>query len=216
MRSVIKRAVPHWLVARRLSVQSLQSVLLTFDDGPHPDVTPAVLDRLDAFGAKAVFFLVGRRIKRAATLPEEIQRRGHILGNHTHLHRAADVISSGRRPRFCVYRRDCKRCQDAIERHAGRRPRVFRPPGGRLTPVTMLVPKLLGLRLITWSIDVGDWKFRSASEAEAGGREALRLITPGDIVLLHDDNIHVLALLDVLLPGLLDRGYDLACGINDL
>jgi len=216
LRSAVKSLLPRTLVVRRLAGTVAPSVLLTFDDGPHPEVTPAVLDRMDAYGARAVFFVVGNRVKRAAHLLHEIRRRGHLLGNHSYLHHANYMLTGTPQPRFGLYYRDLQRCQEVVEHHTGDKPRLFRPPGGRLTPVTLLVPKLLGLRCVTWSVDVGDWRFRSEAEAGAGGQELLRLITPGDIVLLHDDNPSVLDLLDILLPGLQGRRYDLGSGINAL
>lgn len=216
VRSLFKAAIPRWVLVRRLRPAALPSVLLTFDDGPHPDVTPAVLDRLDSYGAKAVFFLIGKRIDRAAHLPAEILRRGHRLGNHTYLHRSEDVLSDARRPRLTDYYRDSARCQDVIKKHAGIPPLLFRPPGGRLTLATLMVPKLLGLRCVTWSADIEDWRMRSAAEARIGAEQLLDRIMPGDIVLLHDDNACVLEILDALLPGLKKRNIDLSLGIEAL
>jgi peptidoglycan/xylan/chitin deacetylase (PgdA/CDA1 family) len=193
-----------------------KSLLLTFDDGPDAKVTPAVLDRLDAYGVKAVFFIVGRRVKHAPHLLAEIQKRGHRIGNHTHLHRPGYVLGSVFNLAFRSYYRDLRRCQAVVEKLTGSTPNLFRPPGGRLTLRNLAVPQVLGLRCVLWSQEVGDWRFRSASEGAAGGQELLRRVGPGDIILLHDDNPSVLDLLDVLLPGLQVRGYDLASGINRL
>jgi len=83
-----------------------------------------------------------------------------------------------------------------------------------MTATTLLVPKLLGLRCILWSLEVKDWTFECRDEARDGALKILRRIAPGDIVLLHDLNLHLLDLLDVLLPELRRRGYDLASGID--
>jgi peptidoglycan/xylan/chitin deacetylase (PgdA/CDA1 family) len=214
VRLAIKALLPRTLVVQRLDRRAANTVLLTFDDGPHRDVTPAVLERLELFGAKAVFFVVGHRIKKAPGILEQIRKRGHLIGNHSHLHRRSYVLQTQSPIGFRFFYRDAQRCQDVIERNSGGRPKLFRPPGGRLTPTTVLVPQLLGLRCLTWSVDVGDWQFRSASEAHAGAEELLRRIAAGDIVLLHDDNRYVLDLLDTLLPGLSERQYDLATGIR--
>jgi len=213
LRALLKAMLPRALVTTRLRGGG-RSVLLTFDDGPHAEVTPAVLDRLDRYRARAVFFLIGRRIKRAPHIPAQIRERGHVLGNHSHLHRDRYVLPERGSPRFCEYYRDSQRCQAAIERHAGERPALFRPPGGRLTPVTVLVPKLLKLRCVTWSRESSDWRFRSPAEARDGGTALAAAVTPGDIVLLHDDNPCVLDVLDVLLPELVRRDLDLASGIR--
>ena len=75
VRSLIKALLPRLLVMKRLPPAAHPAVLLTFDDGPHPEVTPAVLDRLAAHGARAVFFPIGRRIKRAPHLLAEVRKR---------------------------------------------------------------------------------------------------------------------------------------------
>jgi peptidoglycan/xylan/chitin deacetylase (PgdA/CDA1 family) len=214
LRAAAKALMPRALVVRRLRAGARSSVLLTLDDGPDPDVTPAVLDRLDAYGAKAAFFVVGRRLKRAGDLLARIHRAGHVVGNHSHLHRDRYVLSDGPHATIAEYYRDCARCQLAIEERLGARPRWFRPPGGRLTVTTLLVPRLLGLRCITWSQDVEDWRFRELTDARAGADALVRAIRPGDIVLLHDNNPRVLDLLDVLLPALQARGFDLGDGVH--
>jgi peptidoglycan/xylan/chitin deacetylase (PgdA/CDA1 family) len=216
LRSVLKQTIPDAVVARTLRKGPDSSVLLTFDDGPSPDVTPAVLERLDRYGARALFFVIGRRVKRVPHLLAQIRARGHALGNHSHLHRRHYVLQSERSPRFCEYYRDVRRCQEVIERETGELPRLFRPPGGRLTPVTVIVPRLLGLRCISWSREVQDWRFRSTAEARDGAVRLAAAIQPRDIVLLHDDNPCVLDLLDELLPALAARGLDLTKAVDYL
>jgi peptidoglycan-N-acetylglucosamine deacetylase len=213
---MLKRMLPRAVAVRQLSPRVDKALLLTFDDGPHAEVTPAVLDRLDAWGAKAVFFIVGSRVKRAPHLLAEIQKRGHRIGNHTYLHRPSYVLGSAFNLGFAGYYRDLRRCQAVVEEHTRSMPKLFRPPGGRLTLRNLAVPPCLGLRCVLWSQEVGDWRFRSSSEGAAGGEELLRRAGPSDIILLHDDNPSVLDLLDVLLPGLQARGYDLASGITHL
>jgi len=216
LRSTLKRVIPEAVVVRSLPREAANSVLLTFDDGPHPDITPAVLERLDHYNAKAVFFLIGRRIKRAPSVVPQILAKGHLVGNHSHLHRDRYVLPSKGKPRFLEYYRDARRCQDVVERYAGQRPRLFRPPGGRLTPVTVLVPRLLGLRCVNWSREVADWSFRTSREARVGAARLATTIEPRDIVLLHDDNPCVLDLLDHLLPALAARALDLSSSTNYL
>lgn len=208
--------LPRAVVVRRLRRRADNALLLTFDDGPHAEVTPAVLDRLDAYGAKAVFFIVGSRVKHAPHMLAEIVKRGHRIGNHTYLHRPSYVRDPVLNWGFAGYYRDLRRCQAVVQGLTGIKPDLFRPPGGRLSLRNLAVPRCLGLRCVVWSQEVGDWRFRSASEGAAGGQELLRRAGPRDIILLHDDNPSVLHLLDVLLPGLQARGYDLTSGINRL
>jgi peptidoglycan/xylan/chitin deacetylase (PgdA/CDA1 family) len=209
-----KRFIPRSLAIRRLRPSPRPTILLTFDDGPHPDVTPAVLDRLATYGAQAAFFVIGRRAKRAAHVLIRTQQAGHAVGNHSHLHRRRYYEPGEPRVAMLDYYRDCVRCQSVISGAVGPGSNLFRPPGGYVSPTTLLVPKLLGLRCVLWSRYVKDWTFCSPGEARAGAEELLRAIAPRDIVLLHDWNPHILDLLDVLLPGLRDRGFDLTSGLR--
>lgn len=206
----LKAAIPRACVVRTLRPAGPPSLLLTFDDGPDPRFTPGVLDRLDRAGAKGVFFLVGRRVKRAPGLAREILDRGHRIGNHSHLHRRSYVKGGGQQVGLGAYLRDLERCQARIEAATGRPPDLFRPPGGRLVPKTLIAPRLLGLRTVNWSLEVRDWSFRGEEEARLGARTLVEAARGGDILLLHDDHPWILPLLDDLLPGLAGRGFDLA------
>jgi peptidoglycan/xylan/chitin deacetylase (PgdA/CDA1 family) len=170
-------------------------VALTFDDGPHPVHTPAVLDRLGRYGAPATFFLVGERVAAAPHLPDAIAGAGHALGNHTLSHPRFRGLA------FADPLHEISRCKELVPGAVS-----FRPPFGRLTPGVWLAARRLGLPVVTWSVDSGDWQCRTAAEASACARQVLELVRPGDIVLLHDDRPWIELILDVLLPGLAARG----------
>jgi peptidoglycan/xylan/chitin deacetylase (PgdA/CDA1 family) len=214
LRSRVKRLIPRSVAIQRLRWSPQPTILLTFDDGPHPEITPAVLERLERHGARAVFFVIGRRARRAQELLARIRSAGHLIGNHSHLHRDGYVLPTASQTSFLSYYHDCSRCRTVIARSTGAPPRLYRPPGGRITAATMLAPRLLGMRSVLWSREVADWAFRTTDEAEAGASELLRTIAPQDIVLLHDDNHQVLSLLDRVLPVLQSRGFDLASGVD--
>jgi peptidoglycan/xylan/chitin deacetylase (PgdA/CDA1 family) len=214
LRSRVKSLIPRSVAIQRLRWSPQPTILLTFDDGPHPEVTPRVLDRLERHGARAVFFVIGRRARRAPHVLEQIRSAGHLIGNHSHLHRDGYVLTTAAQTSWVGYYKDCGRCQSIVARTAGVSPRLFRPPGGRLTAATLVTPRLLGMRSVLWTREVADWAFRRSDEAEAGASRLLRTIAPQDIVLLHDDNRHVLELLDRILPALQDRGFDLASGVD--
>ena len=183
-------------------------LLLTFDDGPDPDVTPAVLDLLARYDAKAVFFIVGNRIPRAPQMLSRILKEGHWIGNHTFRH------PLGGTPSFIEYYRDVKNCQAVIESHIGQRPSLFRPPLGSLTFASLLAPRLAGLQTMLWSVDVDDWKLRRDDDAVRAGNRLAELAAPGDIVLLHDDNSCVVPLLETALPKLCDRQLDVTNALS--
>lgn len=202
-RGTVKRAVLRAAsVVSRLDRRAGHSALLTFDDGPHPEVTTAVLDRLERYDAHAVFFIVGNRIPLAPWALSRILDGGHRLGNHTYYH---DYKNRG----VSEYSDDIGRCQGAVEALIGVSPSLFRPPLGRITVSGLRAARRHGLKTYHWSVECADWSLRSREAAIDSGERLGRIIGPGDIVLLHDDNPYVLPILDVLLPQLADRGLDL-------
>jgi len=206
----LKNMLPQCFLVRRLPKEASNCILLTFDDGPHPDITPAVLERLMDYNARAIFFIPGRRIARAPHLLKRIKENGHIIGNHTYIH------SNNRQPMFLDYYRDLQKCQIEIEKHTGEKPKWFRPTGGRISFRSLLVPKLIGTKAIIWSTEAKEWKCQTSEKACQSAEDLLRLLKPMDIVLFHDDNPYVLEILDIVLPAIRRRGYDLNSGIGFL
>ena len=153
-------------------------VALTFDDGPDPEVTPAVLRLLEQAGARATFFCVGQRAEAHPEVMAAIRARGHGVGNHSYSHPNGFAL---RGPGGLS--REIRRAQEAIERVGGGRPRLFRAPAGIQNP--WLAPTLAaaGLRLVSWTRRGYDTVSRD------GARVAARLgrgLQAGDILLLHD------------------------------
>jgi peptidoglycan/xylan/chitin deacetylase (PgdA/CDA1 family) len=178
-----------------------RELVLTIDDGPDPDVTPAVLDALDAAGAKATFFCIADRVAAHPALAREIVRRGHDIQNHTASHRHHFSLLGPR-----GYADELGRAQDIIESVTGQQPRYFRAPAGFRNPFIAPVLARLGLTLVSWTRRGFDTR-----EADAG-RVLDRLsrgLAAGDILLLHDGHARRTAagqpvILDVL-PPLLER-----------
>ena len=186
-------------------------LLLTFDDGPHPERTPAVLDALRRHGARAAFFVVGSRIPRAPHMLEQLASEGHLIGNHSFAHPLDKQFN------LRDYRSDLLQCQDAVQALTGERPALFRPPLGHLSAASVIAPRLVGLRSMLWSIDSEDWTLRSR-DALAGMAERLvhNVSSPraNHIVLFHDDNPFTAELLDLVLPELASRNLDLKSGVE--
>ena len=211
-RQMIKSLIPQMLLITRLSRNAGQnnSLLLTFDDGPDPDVTPKVLSLLKRFDARAVFFTVGRRIEKCPHLLAAIKNDGHELGNHTYIH------LNQREPGFLQYWQDLRRCQDLIQHHCGYSPKLFRAPSGHISPTSLIASRLAGLRSVNWSLGVKDWQCRSKSDAHKAADQIIQFVKPRDIVLLHDDNPYVVDILQIVLPFLKSKGFELASGCNYL
>jgi len=182
------------------------TVLLSFDDGPTATVTDAVLDRLAAHGARALFCLIGQRVAAEPALTRRIIDAGHALGNHSFSH---DLSSWPNPP---AYLDDLDRCSEAIAEATGRRPGAFRAPGGRLHRASVLGPRALGLRHVLWSVDPRDYRCHHADDGRRLGRRLAEVVRGRDIVLLHDNHAAIAPLLDELLPRLTARGLDLASG----
>ncbi len=153
-------------------------IAITLDDGPDPEVTPAVLDLLDERRALATFFCIGDRARRHADLCREIARRGHSLENHSrgHLHSFAFLTPSGLRHEIAT-------AQETIGELAGTRPRFFRPPAGLRNPLLDPVLHGLDLRLATWTRRGFDTRDRDPARVAA---RLTRGLDAGDILLLHD------------------------------
>ncbi len=155
-----------------------KEVALTFDDGPDPEVTPRVLDRLDETGMRATFFLIGERSALHPALVREIVRRGHAVENHGHRHSTA----------FAFYglgrmRRDVEAAQAAIADAAGVAPVFFRAPFGIRSPLLDPALARCGLHYASWTrrgFDTVARKPERVLERLARGAAA------GDIYLLHD------------------------------
>ena len=153
-------------------------VLLTFDDGPHPDGTPAVLTELDRVGASAVFFVCGEQVERYPELVSEIVAAGHELGLHGYRHRTR--LQWSRR----LLAEDMRRARAAVSDAAGIEPRLYRPPRGVFSLAGLRLIRELGLEALLWSKWGRDWE-RGATSQTITARVTAGL-GAGDVVLLHD------------------------------
>jgi peptidoglycan/xylan/chitin deacetylase (PgdA/CDA1 family) len=179
-------AITTWLDLRCLLTPALAGVgdaghvALTFDDGPHPESTPAILDGLDRLGWRATFFLLGSMVRRYPALATEVVGRGHEVGVHGDGH-----VSHLRRPPAAV-RDDVERGRDAIAEATGDAPRWFRPPYGTLSGGSLSAARRLRLRPVLWTTWGRDWREGATSRSivtdVAGG------LRPGATVLLHDSD----------------------------
>jgi peptidoglycan/xylan/chitin deacetylase (PgdA/CDA1 family) len=153
-------------------------VALTFDDGPHPRGTPAVLEELRRAGATATFFLVGEQVERYPALAAEIVAAGHEVGLHGHRHR----LHVARSPR--VLADDLDRVIAVVEDAVERRADWYRPPYGVFSAASLRLVRSRGRLPILWSRWGRDWG--ATETAAAIARRATARLGPGDVVLLHD------------------------------
>jgi peptidoglycan/xylan/chitin deacetylase (PgdA/CDA1 family) len=153
-------------------------IALTIDDGPEPEVTPQVLDLLDAAGQRATFFCIAERAAAHPALAREIVARGHSIQNHTARHRH-DFSFLGPRG----YAAEIARAQDMLAELTGQRPGCFRAPAGFRNPFLAPVLHRMGLTLVSWTRRGFDTRERDAAKVLARLTHGL---AGGDILLLHD------------------------------
>lgn len=174
-------------------------IALTFDDGPHPQNTPRLLDMLRARNVKATFYVIGRNVSTHPGVVRRTVAEGHEIGNHSHTHPLLSKLSDSE------LRREMQRCQDAIVAAAGVRPRTMRPPyGGLLQRQRELVHQEFGYPTILWSVDPLDWKRPGPSVVAS---RILNGTKPGGIVLAHDLHSQTIDAMPATLDGLLRRGF---------
>ncbi len=158
------------------------AVALTFDDGPHPEGTPAVLAALAASGATATFFLVGEQVRRDHGLARAIADAGHEIALHGDRH---TLLA---RRRTAELAGDLDRAFDEIERATGRTPTLYRPPYGVFTRRGLELVRRRGWRPLLWSTWGRDWERRATPSSIA--RRVTRGLALGDVVLLHDSDAY--------------------------
>lgn len=163
---------------RRLPASAGRTVALTFDDGPHPDVTPAVLQILAEHGARATFFCIGERARAHPGIVRAIIDAGHCVENHSGRHPAGFAFMGP-----WAMSREIARAQTLLTELSGRAPAYFRAPMGMRNPAVGLVLAALDLRLVSWTRRGLDTIVR---DPERVLKRLLRNLAAGDILLLHD------------------------------
>jgi peptidoglycan-N-acetylglucosamine deacetylase len=161
-----------------IRVDGADSVALTFDDGPHPQGTPAVLETLREHSATATFFLAGEQVVRRPVLAAEIVAAGHRVELHCYHHRNLLRLS------VRGFLDDAERARAAIEEATGQAIADYRPPYGIFSAATLGAVRRRGWRPVLWSRWGKDWAKRATAESIA--RRSSSGIRAGDIVLLHD------------------------------
>lgn len=168
-----------------------RAIAITIDDGPHPDITPRVLEILEEHDARATFFCVGNRVQRHADLAREIVRRGHVIENHSQQHKHNFSLLG---PNGTL--NEIARAQESIAAVVGTRPRFFRAPAGLRNPFLDPVLTRLGLQLASWTRRGFDTVRRDAGSVLT---RLTRDLAEGDILLLHDSGPIILEVLPALL-----------------
>jgi peptidoglycan/xylan/chitin deacetylase (PgdA/CDA1 family) len=177
-------------------------IAVTFDDGPHAEFTPRLLDTLKERNIKATFFMVGRNATAYPHIVKRMQDEGHEVANHTWAHPlltgyGAEGVKS-----------QLKRTHDAIEKACGTAPILYRPPygGARLTQRRSIMQDF-GYPTILWDVDPLDWQ--SPRSVQKVYDRVLSMTKPGSIVLLHDIHETTVNAMPATLDALIERGYQM-------
>ena len=177
-------------------------VALTFDDGPHPRYTPAILDILEEYGIKATFFVIGRNVENYPEAFKTLLASDCEIGNHTYTHGNVGIMSGEE------ISRELEKTEQAIARISPFRPYLFRPPEGACGSEIERVSRERGYDIVLWSIDTLDW---AHTPSETIAKKILANIGDGDIILMHDyvsRGNTTLGALRLIIPELLARGYE--------
>jgi len=176
-------------------------VALTYDDGPDPATTGALLDLLRERGVPAAFFVIGARVRAHPETVRRCRDEGHLLGNHSDRHGLLHNFFG-----FERMRREVAACQETLATVAGAPARHYRPPVGLMNPHTTRVARDLGLELVGWQVRSFDTAGLSAA---AVARRVLARVRPGGIVLLHDGGLPADRVVETtrrILDGLATKG----------
>jgi len=177
-------------------------VALTFDDGPHPELTPRLLDILRHNGVRATFYVIGRSVAAHPDIARRIVAEGHEIANHTYNHPSLTTVGAA------GLQRELTSATQIIEQTTGRRPTHMRPPYGAINDrVRAAIFRDHGLDIIMWSCDPLDWKRPGAQVVRQ------RLVdgaTPGGILLAHDIHPGTIDAVPGVIQDLKAKGYGFA------
>lgn len=189
--------------AKKVSYNSVATdhpvIAMTFDDGPHPELTPKLLDMLKERGIRATFYVIGRSAEAHPEIVRRMVAEGHEVANHTWTHPALSKISTARQ------KSEIERTSALLRELTGENPTNMRPPyGATNSTINRRMKDEFGLSVIMWSVDPQDWKYRNASRVS---NHILTNTKPGDIVLAHDIHASTIAAMPATLDGLKAKGF---------
>lgn len=175
------------------------TVAMTFDDGPHPKLTPKLLDLLKERGIKATFFVIGKNVAEFPDIAKRIVDEGHEIANHSWSHPQLTKLSPA------AFAGEISQTNDAIQQATGVRPVTMRPPYGAINPsLTKRLNEEYGLSVILWSVDPMDWKIRKSDHVS---NHIIKSTAPGAIILAHDIHPSTIDAMPATLDALAAKGY---------
>lgn len=180
------------------------TIALTFDDGPDPIRTPALLDALRDLDVKATFFVVGRAVQKHPEIVQRMAAEGHEIGNHTFHHLYLPLH------RHRTVEHELRAADRAIEAATGVTPTLARPPWGARRPSTVRAFARLAKKVVLWDVNSYDWKNKPSGDVIA---RVVDRAKPGSIILMHEARENGETTIDIvrrLVPVLRAKGFQLA------
>jgi peptidoglycan/xylan/chitin deacetylase (PgdA/CDA1 family) len=177
------------------------TLALSFDDGPHPEHTPRLLDTLRDQGVQATFFVIGEHALRHPDLIRRMAAEGHIVGNHTYRpHQGSPLPMS-----FGQVKDEIQETGAVLTRILGHAPvPLFRPPFGRLTARVFWWLVKSGYTTVLWNVDPKDYACKCSEDVRAWF--AGRPMSAGDVVLMHDNHPHAASIMPDLISSVREQG----------
>ena len=178
-----------------------KKIALTFDDGPHPTLTPRILEILKKYDVKATFFMVGENVVNYPESARFVVQAGHEIGNHTYSHRHVSGMNED------TLKKELALCEDALFELCEYRTHLFRPPEGAINDQVREIAGESGYRIVLWSIDTEDWRHTPPHDIVS---RVTREVRDGDIILMHDyigRGSPTPEALKKMIPALIARGY---------
>lgn len=193
MASVRKRELPVYNVDTQEKILSI-----SFDAAWGSANTMEILDILDEYDVRTTFFLVGFWAEKYPEHVEEMVIRGHEIGNHSATHPHMSQLSDAK------IREELRIASDLVEHITGKPTTLFRPPYGEYNDAVVKISREEGYECVQWNVDSLDWKNKGTQDMI---KQCTQKISPGDIVLFHNDSKYILEALPTILKTYTDAGY---------
>jgi peptidoglycan/xylan/chitin deacetylase (PgdA/CDA1 family) len=183
---------------------SENTIYLTFDDGPTPEITERVLEILDKHHIKATFFCIGDNVRKHPEIVQKILSKQHSVGNHTYSH------LKGWKTPTKTYISNSEACEIKLNSlFKIRNSKLFRPPFGKITPWQSFKLRKLGYKIIMW--DVLSKDYDTSISAEKCYENVIKNVSSGSIIVFHDSNkakINILNSLEKTIETLKSKGFN--------
>ncbi len=174
-------------------------ICLTFNDGPDPTSTPAILEILNEYGIKATFFVIGEKARKYPELIKQIEEEGHVIGIHGYYHKVLAGLSSRE------IQTELEMAQTCVTKATGQKPYLYRPPYGILDKVQVDEARKLGMTVLMWT-NIGGADLGARSSKEVLER-VLSSARDGGVILLHEGLSYSVEALSAIIPSLAQLGF---------